>query len=207
MATSETYLPKDPSNTSGVNNTGHSSHEQLRLDFLRRFIEHPSLFSVVLTVQQYLNTTTLNTSGVFDFAVINKVWRKDGIAKEIYRTELFVKICNYESESFMRDVVLVVLKDIDFNTAQQKTIIDAQDAIIAAKQAIIDDENATQEQKDTATTERDTAVATQKTAFNYKYKFDTMKRRLNQYTVDFLNYNTITNEIINTLEVLMATDV
>lgn len=189
---SSDYLPKDPNNTTGVNNTGHADHEQLRYDFLRRFLEHPSLFSVVLTVKQYLNTPTLNTSGVFDFAYTSKVWRKDGVMKEINKTELFTKICNFETESFCRDVSLVLMDDISYNITEKRNEIDAQ-------LAIINDETSTQEQIDTA-------IITKENAELDYFKYTNMKNRLEQYTTDFLNYNTITNEIINTLAVLMAVD-
>jgi len=171
---SELILPKDPSNNNGIN-----TDETMRFNFLMRFLNHPCLFSVVLCIKDYLNSSLSGPSN-YKYAFISKVWKKDsGSGYQINNftpAELFVMVANYEQTSFCKDCVQVITADCDYN--------------IGAQQAIINNDNSTDEQKETAILKLSS--------------FKSMKDNLQDYATRFLNYETMTKEIIPTLEVVMA---
>lgn len=164
-------LPIKPGHTSGVNS---GSYEQLRYDFLNRFINYPNMFSVCLTIRDYLNSS-LSGPNAYTYDWVSKVWKKDGVLWQIGAPQLYILVCNFEAVSFCRDVVCVLLDDIKHNKETQKAIYDN----------VANDE------------------ATRMAAWSSYENFRSMENNLRTYKNDFLTYPVISGEILPTLEVLM----
>lgn len=176
---SNLILPLDPSQTTGIN-----SDETQRFNFLSRFLNNPCLFSVVLCIRDYLNSSLSGTAN-YKYGFVSKVWKKEPSAGSGYAihnfspAELFVMVSNYEgSASFCGDCVHVILADCQYNIDTQEAIYD-----------------------NPASTEQEKADA-----LKAKFQFTAMKNNLDDYRTKFLNYQTMMSEVIPTLEVLMAED-
>lgn len=167
---SDQLLPKNPANTSGINVP---SEENQRLAFLSRLAD-PCLFSTTLCVKSYIDSALVADN--YQYQYLSKSWKKNGVTNSFSGQELFVLCSHTEQNSFVTQVVNVIISDAEWNVTQQ--------------QAIEDDANSTSQQKTDAR--------------NARFKFKTIVDNLKDYKTRFLNYDTISNEILMILQQLMA---
>lgn len=200
---SSAILPLRPTNNVHINDP---ANEALRLAFLNRFLQSPCLWSICMCIKDYLTSTTLSDNYTYDYAYVSKVWRRDGVVRQITEAELYILVANYEGNSFTSRMVNIIIDDCQYNVDTQQAIVDTQRGIINTQQAIIDDENSTQAQIDTATATRDTAIGVKDTAQAEVWKYKAMKDNLVDYKRRFLNYETISKEILPTLSVMLSAD-
>lgn len=173
---STAILPIKPGNTTGVND---GNNEALRLAFLTRFLNNPNRFSVSLTLKDYLNSP-LSGPENYEYKWVSQLWKKGAaVGKKFTETELYILICNFETTSFCKDVVGILLEDMKHNKETQKTLFDATD---------INDQ------------------VTRKAIWAEYTKFRNMENGLTTYKNDFLTYANIKGEFLPTLEVLLAVD-
>lgn len=179
-------LSKDPANTGGVNGAGivgkngsGITGEQLRYNFLSRFIMAPNMYNTVKTVRDYLNCSLSHATDIWDYAYVSKTWRKNGTTVPLGVPEIIKLIADTDQGSFCRDVAGIIAQDIAYNLTQQETIRD--------------DENATTQAREDAGKLADT--------------YRNMKDRLNSYKVEFISHSVMMSEILPFLQEQMAVNV
>jgi hypothetical protein len=145
-------LPKDPSNTSGINQP---AYETLRYNFLNRFINTPNMYVTIKTVADYLNSAMIPDN--YQFMYVSKQWKKNGNINAFAEHDLITLMLDPEQASFRRDCCDVILKDITY--------------CIGLQQAIIDNEASTNEQRIAAMEAKGQLKAKYNRLFEYCIQF------------------------------------
>lgn len=129
---SDLILPRSPTNLSGINQAG-AEFETLRFNILNRFIETPSVFSMALSISDYLSSSLV--AATYEYQWVSKKWKKNAVLSDFSSQEIEILVLHPEQTSFQTDAAQILVKDMKYNMDTQQAIYDADTSNLAALHA------------------------------------------------------------------------